>query len=178
MISTIYSDDKGKTWKLGELINKEYLINPSETALAELADGSVMLNIRHESARKRRVIAYSDTGVDGWHNIHFEESLADPVCMGSMTAHNGKVYFVNCNSEDKRINLTLYESTDNTATWKELAMISSAAGYSDIAVSPDGSKVYILFEEFFYNFNSEGPWWAIDRNKSQHLIFVSLDVPV
>ena len=86
--------------------------------------------------------------------------------------------FVNCNSEDKRINLTLYESTDNTATWKELAMISSAAGYSDIAVSPDGSKVYILFEEFFYNFNSEGPWWAIDRNKSQHLIFVSLDVPV
>lgn len=175
ILSTVYSDDKGETWHLGELIDKEYMKDPSETALAELADGSVMINIRHESPTKRRIIAYSSNGSDGWHDFKFADDLADPICMGGMVSYNGKVYFVNCNSEDERENLTLYETHDNGVSWKNLAMISEPAGYSDIAISPDGKKVYILFEEFFYKYSYTN-FKSFDREISQNLVFVSLDV--
>ena len=174
ILSTLYSDDKGETWHLGELIEKKCMPNPSETALAELADGSVMINIRHESSTKRRILAYSNNGSDGWHDIHFADALADPICMGGMAAHNGKIYFVNCNSEKKRENLTLYETLDNGATWKNIITISEPAGYSDIAISPDGNKIYILFEEFFYQSNNSGS--VFNKNASQNLVFVSLDI--
>lgn len=168
VISTIYSDDKGKTWHLGELIERAYMEDPSETALAELADGSVMINIRHESATRRRALAYSSNGADGWHDFKFANELADPICMGGMVACNGKVYFVNCNSEKERKNLTLYETVDGGVTWKNLATISELAGYSDIAISPDGKKVYILFEEFSGKDS--------DSDRKRNLVFVSLDV--
>lgn len=173
ILSTVYSNDKGATWHLGELIDKEYMINPSETALAELADGSVIINIRSESPVRRRILAYSRNGYKGWNDIHFEAALPDPVCMGSMTAHNGKVYFVNCNSEKKRKNLTLYETTDNGVSWKNTAVLSESAGYSDIAVSPDGKYIYILFEEFFYQ-NSSSIFAPLDRSKRQNLVFITL----
>ena len=171
LISTIYSDNKGMSWKLGELIRRKELINPSETSLAQLTDGRVMLNIRHMSEQRRRVIAYSDSGVSDWYDLRFEESLPDPICMGSLVAHEDKVYFFNCNSEDKREKLTLYESCDKGMTWNEIIMVSQAAGYSDIAVSPDGSKIYIFFEEFHYKPDQE-----LDRSKSQSLMFAIIEV--
>ena len=164
VISTIYSDDKGKTWKIGEIIGRDLLVNPSETALVELADGQVIINIRHESSVKRRGIAYSSDRGEHWGKPYFENALPDPVCMGSMVAHNDLVYFTNCNSENARVNLTLYVTSDNGKFWGKLADISEIGGYSDVAVSPDGKQVYILYEEFssqvsnlmFVNYRVEG----------------------
>jgi sialidase-1 len=146
VLSTLYSDDRGVTWHLGEMIDKTYMKDPSETALVELADGTVMINIRHEAPRRRRMIAYSADGSKGWHGFHFEEMLPDPICMGGMAAKNGTAYFVNCCSETKRRHLTVYRTCDG-AVWENLAMISEPAGYSDIAVSPDGTQLYVIYEE-------------------------------
>src|SRR4051812_27531628 len=43
VVSTIYSDDAGKTWKRGEIVANETdpLTNPNESVLAQLADGRV-----------------------------------------------------------------------------------------------------------------------------------------
>lgn len=147
ILTTLCSDDKGRSWHLGELIDQEYMKDPSETALAELPDGTVMINIRHESPQRRRMIAYSSNGFTGWHGFHFEEALPDPICMGGMAAHGGNIYFVNCNSETERRNLTVFKTRDG-AVWEKLAVISKPAGYSDLAVSPDGKKLYIFYEEF------------------------------
>lgn len=160
VLSTLYSDDRGRTWHLGELIHKDYMKDPSETALAELADGTVMINIRHEASRRRRMIAYSGNGSGGWHGFHFEEALPDPVCMGGMAARDGKVCFVNCNSEEKRENLTVYRTRDG-AVWEKSAVVSEFSGYSDIAVSPDGTKLYLFYEEF--------------SARSCNLVFAALD---
>lgn len=161
ILTTLYSDDRGKSWHLGELIDKDYMKNPSETALAELPDGTIMINIRHEAVKRRRVIAYSNDGSGGWHGFHFEEALPDPVCMGGMVARNGKTYFVNCHSETERKNLTVFETRDG-AEWKKLAKISESAGYSDLAASPDGKKLYIFYEEF--------------STQNRDLVFTVLDI--
>lgn len=165
IVSTFHSDDKGDTWQLGELIDEEYLKNPSETVLAQLSDGRILLNSRNESPCKERFTAFSSDGASHWQEKHFEPALPDPTCAAGLTSHNGSLYFSNCCSQTDRRNLTVKRSDDDGQTWKIIAEISDPAGYSDIALSPDGKKIYIFFEEF------DGSIEHYD------LVFVSLDNP-
>ena len=84
-VSVIYSDDHGKTWKRGDIVVAHpNPVNPSETAAVELADGRVMLNIRHESEPHLRGVSVSRDGVTGWSPMRFDEALPEPVCFGSL----------------------------------------------------------------------------------------------
>ena len=58
IVSTIYSDDHGKTWVCGEVAvpNTSNWVNPNESTVVELADGSVLLNSRNESKPNRPVL--------------------------------------------------------------------------------------------------------------------------
>ncbi len=64
IVSTIFSDDGGKTWQRGDVVAGEQrpLVNPSESILVELADGSVMINCRSEAKERRRGVAISPDG--------------------------------------------------------------------------------------------------------------------
>ena len=164
-VSTIYSDDQGKTWKAGEIaVNHPQLANPSETVTAQLADGRVMLNIRCENEENRRAISYSVDGATGWTVPVFDEQLYEPVCMGSIIrvsaeADSDKNRLLFCNpvgtepraskanvfSKERR-KLTAKLSYDEGKTWQVSKLIEpGAAGYSDLAVGPDGS-IYCLYE--------------------------------
>ena len=166
IITTFYSDDKGETWQIGELIQEDYLPNPSETMLAQLPDGTIYLNARNESPEKKRFIARSQDGASGWYDKHFDDTLIDPTCAAGLTTYDGALYFSNCHSQTARENLCIQKSADGGKTWKNIACISKPAGYSDIALSPDGKKIYVFFEEF------DAP---IDH---WDLVFASLDNPV
>lgn len=144
IISTLYSDDRGSTWQLGELIRNEELHNPSETTCAE-ADGQVLLNIRHEGPNHRRILAYSSDGISRWHNFRYADELPDPICSGSMICVNGSLYFVNCRNETHRHNLTLQRSSDGGNTWQVLQELSVQGGYSDIAAS--SGTLYVFYEQ-------------------------------
>ena len=132
-ISTLYSDDHGASWHLGEPLFKDALINPSECALAVTADGEFLISIRHEGKTKKRAIAKSADGASGWRDLHFEENLSDPICMGSMTHGGGLIYHSNCDSETARQNLTVKISDDDFKTCRSV-YISEAGGYSDVAL--------------------------------------------
>ena len=61
-VATIYSDDAGKTWqRRRHRRRRPELANPSETAAAELTDGRVMLNIRHEGEPHLRAVVTGRT---------------------------------------------------------------------------------------------------------------------
>lgn len=64
-ITTLYSDNHGKTWKHGDLIarNSTEMSNPNEFQLIQLADGSVMANIRTGDKRQKRAVATSPDGI-------------------------------------------------------------------------------------------------------------------
>ena len=63
--ATIYSDDHGATWHRGDIavpVMPEFP-DPNEASIAELADGSVMLNVRTEAKENRRgVLTSRDAG--------------------------------------------------------------------------------------------------------------------
>ncbi len=160
IISTIYSDDKGETWHIGELIKDSILVNPSETVLAETKNG-VFINIRNENPCKRRAIAFSENGISDWVNLSIENSLPDPTCAAGMISLGDDVYFSNCKSENCRENLVLSKSTDCGASWSELEVIDSIGGYSDIATNGK-NKIYVAYEHW--------------EKENEQLNFASVDI--
>lgn len=144
-IATVYSDDNGESWHMGEIIGRDTLVDPSECALAVTAEGDVMISIRNECPEMMRALAFSKTGIDGWSKPTLTPTLPDPVCQGSMDHANGLIYHVNCDCGIQRVrtNLTVKISRDNFATFDPIR-IDDEGGYADIAV--DGDTVYVLYE--------------------------------
>jgi sialidase-1 len=149
-VATIYSDDHGKTWQRGDLVvNHPELTNPSETAIVEMADGRVMLNIRHESPTFKRAIAISADGATKWSKPKVDEALPEPVCMGSLIRFDPKtILFSNPHNTDgrERKNVSVHLSSDDGQTWSHRrALESGLSGYSDLAVGPQG-LAYCFYE--------------------------------
>jgi sialidase-1 len=144
-VATIYSDDDGRSWHAGQIVvaDSKETPNPSESAAVELADGRVMLNIRNESPRHRRLVSISKDGVGGWSAPAFDEGLFDPICMASIVRVGDSVAFANPAGDGKskaRNNLTIRVSNDNAKVWGAARLLEEGiAGYSDLAVRPDGS---------------------------------------
>lgn len=159
IVSTIYSDDGGATWERGDVVVRHPdLKNPSETLAVELYDGSVMLNIRHESPNHRRAVTVSPDGAAGWSELRFDEALFEPICMASLLRVGDALVFANPDSKEprdpenpdgnwKRHNMTVRLSEDEGATWPyERVIEPDVSGYSDLAASPDGT-IYLVYED-------------------------------
>jgi sialidase-1 len=167
-ISTFYSDDRGESWKVGEIIFQSELRNPSECALAITAENELLISIRHEGEIKRRGLAKSTDGISAWEDLRFEENLSDPVCMGSMAHQNGRIYHSNCDSDHERKNLTVKISDDCFKTCRNI-YVSDVGGYSDIAIWED--KLFILYEKTILTGSKERPF------KPFELFFEVIRVP-
>jgi sialidase-1 len=144
-VATIYSDDDGRTWHAGAIVldTTRDTPNPSETAAVELTDGRVMLNIRNESPRHRRLVSVSKDGIGGWSQPAFDDALFDPVCMASLVRAGDQLVFANPAGDGKgkaRTNLTLRTSHDDGSSWNAPTLLEPGiAAYSDLAVAPDGA---------------------------------------
>ena len=155
-VSVIYSDDNGTSWQAGEIVVSDpNPVNPSETAVVQLHDGSVMFNIRHESQPHLRGISISPDGVAGWSKIEFAPQLPEPVCMGSIIrlteqpAHRrNRILFANPHNPDdrRRRNVTVKLNYDEGKIWPVARPIEPGiSGYCDLAVGRDGS-VFCFYE--------------------------------
>lgn len=156
-ISTIYSEDGGISWHLGQNIGREILNNPSECALAIWQD-QVLISIRNEDTIHQRAFAISKNGYTNWSPPAFYENMPDPICQGSMHYTSDAIYHINCNSDSQRVNLTVKISHDGLKTY-EAILIDEFGGYADIAVA---NNIYVLYEKnygrdgiFFLNINRE-----------------------
>lgn len=155
-----YSIDSGKTWKSS---NAAYT-NTTESSVAQLDDGSLMLNMRDNRNRKnksatngRAVAVTSDLGENWEEHPTSHGALIEPVCMASLHKHvysgNGEkkdvLLFSNPNSKYARNHLTIKVSFDDGKTWPEghwlLLDEGKGRGYSSIT-SIDRATIGILYE--------------------------------
>ena len=143
-VRTIFSEDDGETWKLGDVIGDGVLHDANESALAVNAEGMVFISIRHNTEGERnRAVAISDDGISGWSEVKFEKNLPDPRCMGSMFSYEGYVYHINCDTETGRRNLTIKKSRDGFITYESF-LVSEKGGYSDLVIR--NGIAYVLYE--------------------------------
>lgn len=159
--ATVYSDDQGKTWKASEIAVActEEWINPNETTAVQLADGSVMLNVRNESKTHRRLVTTSPDGATGWSTPRFDDALLEPICMGSVVrlslaemGGKNRILFSNPDNLSKekgkeeagknrdRRNVSVKVSYDEGKTWEVNKSVEPGwSAYSDIGVSQAGT---------------------------------------
>ena len=150
----MWSKDHGKSWTLSSPARD----NTTECSVAELKDGSLMLNIRDNRNRKdksktngRAVSVTKDMGKT-W-KVHSSDhgALPEPVCMASLISHDLKdgrrvLFFSNPNSKYKREKMTVRMSLDQGKTWPKSILLDQKGGaYSSLAMVDDRT-LGILYE--------------------------------
>eukprot|EP00899_Mesostigma_viride_P003057 jgi/Mesvir1/12752/Mv22820-RA.1 len=142
----IYSDDHGASWHLGGSVGGTPSFPTNEATVAELADGTLLLNMRvfPPSPPHARAVAWSRNGGSSWHGTRLDESLPDPSCQGSLVSaprDGGALLFSNAADPYVRVRMTVRASVDGGATWPHaLVLHYGNAAYSSLAVVPGGSR--------------------------------------
>ncbi len=171
VVAGILSEDGGETWhRCGIVRDSPLFVNPNEAAACELSDGRILLNIRHDTPLRRRAVVTSADRGARWNGPRFELALPDPVCAAGIvrvsSTHRSHDFFAfsNCAwddlpglksyleggrrwSDDARRNLTVRLSMDDCGTWPYGRRIAEQSGYSDLAVSSDGTTLYCIYEK-------------------------------
>ncbi len=113
----LYSKDKGASWQVGAGASP----GTTESAVAELSDGRLLLNMRDNKGDFRTLAVTGDLG-KSWSGYRTpSNNLTDPICMGSMISfrYMGKqvLAFSNPNTQKGRYNLTIRFSLNDGKTW-------------------------------------------------------------
>lgn len=170
-----YSDDHGATWQRGAFVG--FSGGTNECQVAELADGSLMINMRGMNGNVRKV-AYSKDGGVTWSKPVEEPALIEPRCQGSLYALTDtkfakatRLVFANPASL-KRENMTVRLSSDGGKTWSfAKSLHAGPAAYSCLTELRDRT-VACLYESgakrpyeriTFARFNVE---WLTDGKES------------
>ncbi len=143
----IYSKDRGKTWQSSRPGIRE---NTSEAQVAQLPDGSIMLNARNEGRNGWRVAGTTrDLGAT-WEihpTSHNSTGLSEPTCQGSLLAVGGDLFFSNPASHRARDRMTLRRSSDSGATWPAALLYDQRNGLGYSCLTPvDASHIGVFYE--------------------------------
>jgi len=156
----VYSKDQGKSWQIGTGAKS----NTTEAQIVELADGSLMLNMRDDRNRTdkgetngRAVAVTTDLGKTWTTHASSNSAIQEPNCMASIISAdleiNGKMqqvlFFSNPDSKTERSHMTIKASLDGGLTWpKEYQTeLNSATGYGYSCMSMVDSKtIGIVYE--------------------------------
>jgi sialidase-1 len=158
----IISRDHGQSWTTAPMA----YVGGNECQAVELADGSIMLNIRNGDQKKRAVVVSKDSG-NSWalHPTH-ANALIEPTCNASLyrwttaspSAEPALLLFANPQDTKKRVRHTIQVSSDDGLTWpvdrRLLLDEGTGAGYPSISRVDDqhvgivyeGSQSHLVFE--------------------------------
>lgn len=149
----MYSKDRGESWK----ITSPARSNTTESQVAELSDGSLMLNIRDNRGGSRAILTTSDLGESWSNHPTSRSSLIEPVCQASLISVKAEdnilgrdiLIFSNPNSDKHRKDMTIKISLDNGMTWNKEHQINldegMGWGYSCLTMV-DKETIGILYE--------------------------------
>jgi len=147
-----WSRDGGRTWT----VSKPARHDTTECAVVELADGSLMLNMRDNRNRTdkgasngRAISVTSDLGTTWARHPSDHAALPEPTCMASLISTGEVLLFSNPRDRHQRRHITIQASLDQGETWpaknRRLLDEGRGKGYSSL-VAIDGETIGILYE--------------------------------
>ena len=149
----MYSKDRGETWT----ITNHARTNTTESQVAEVSPGVLMLNMRDNRGGSRAVYTTKDLGMTWKEHESSRTALREPVCMASLISVKAQdnilgkdlLIFSNTDSSTERKNMTIKISTDGGLTWpKEYQLLldeGTTWGYSCLTMV-DKEHIGILYE--------------------------------
>jgi sialidase-1 len=141
----ISSKDHGETWQAGTGVKSD----TTEAQVAELADGSIMINCRDNRGGARTIATTKDLGKTWTLHPTDRKALREPVCMASLLERNGSLYFSNPDATDGRRAMTVKRSTDQGMTWPDpdARLYDSRHGFGYSCLAPvDDSHLGVIYE--------------------------------
>ena len=166
----IYSDDNGKTWQCSGRAS----VGGDEAKMVELADGSILMSVRHEGHRWYNI---SQDGGKTWQpNTFTWEDIAAPACNGDIIRYTNAKQGADCNrllhtvpTGSDRKNVSMFISYDEGKTWPiNKIIVPYSAAYSSACILPNGTIGFYIEESYrgengysivFYNFSLD---WLSD----------------
>jgi sialidase-1 len=149
----IYSDDRGETWYIGGVAEDK----TNESAVAELKDGGLVLNMRSYHGRNRRAIQRSRDGGLSWSPLEFDEALIEPICEASLISAGGNRLLFSNPAATTRTRMTVRLSEDGGRTWTaSRAIYEGPSAYSSLAMV-GGRSAGLLYER-----GERSPYEAIE----------------
>jgi len=146
----LYSTNHGASWQASSDCNTNASPQLNENQIVELNSGQLMISSRvpGSTAKLRAWSTYTpgaSLGDGGWSPLTFTNN--DPICQASFIRYSStldgaprdRLLFSNPNHASSRINQTIRMSEDEGQTWTVARQIDTRAGYSSLAVLPDGT---------------------------------------
>lgn len=137
----IYSDDHGRTWKLGGGLNQSvpWNANSNENTVVEQSDGTLYMNIR-DVRQPYRAFSRSYDGGATWTNMQYDAALLTSSVHASVLRvnENTLVFSAPDSSNGGRQRMTIWISYNDGFTWtKTKAVFYGYASYSDMVLVGD-----------------------------------------
>jgi sialidase-1 len=140
----IYSDDHGRSWKLGGTTPQDHV---NESTVAEIARGKLLLNMRNFGSARERQTSISSDGGKTWGDISPDTALIEPVCQGNLisldpSSKKPTLAFSNPANRGARTMMTVRISRDNGKTWPQKKLLyQGPSAYSNLAILGNGNLV-------------------------------------
>jgi sialidase-1 len=158
------SRDHGQSWKVGA----PGYAGGNECQVAQLGDGSLMLNIRNDHAKYRAVVISKDRGQSWQPHETSQKTLIEPNCNGSLIRIDYQsggemkhaLIFSNPHSQKSRTNQTIQVSLNDGKTWPAKYHLEldegRGAGYPSLTqidaehlgIVYEGSRAQLTFQKF------------------------------
>ncbi len=143
----IYSDDHGKSWHMSQPIRP----GCNESQVTELAEGTLLMNMRSYNGMYCRAVSTSTDGGSTWSQVEHDLSLVESKCQASILEYGpvdyGILYiFSNPAVPAGRKNMTIKASFDNCSTWSNSKLVFSGPSAYSCLVRTKDDNIGILFE--------------------------------
>ncbi|MGO1283643.1 MAG: sialidase family protein [Brachybacterium sp.] len=150
---SVYSDDHGETWTMGTPVGTEM----DENKVAELSDGTVMMNSREHVRTGCRWVALSHDGGETWENLHRDPTLVDPGNNAQLSraypeapqgSAKAKVLLFSHADHvpNDRVNGTVEISTDDGATWERKRVFAPGACQYSVIIAVGRDEFLLAYE--------------------------------
>lgn len=159
-IYMLYSDDGGETWERSvEVDNGSGNGTGDEVSVAELDDGSLILNARGNGSPSYRLVSRSFDGGHTWTTIELDDELITPTCMASIVLFNdtndgfstSRLLYAGPWTTNSRSNGSVAMSYDGGLTWPRVkTVVPGGFAYSQLAVLDPCEDVGLLYEAAGY----------------------------
>jgi sialidase-1 len=154
--AVMYSNDNGSSWVISYLWSDTIKSRMAECQMAELNNGSVLINFRNQEEPRdpclcRRMSRSDDGGITWTLPVNIPE-LIEPICSAGFQQTVSGLYFSNPASTTERVNMTVRKSLDNGNTWpKSLQVYAGSSAYSTLVPvgDPINGDVGIIYERSY-----------------------------
>ena len=145
--SALISDDRGKTWRPGEMVPADDLRGfGNENQIVELKDGAILMSSRNQSGEAKRRLTVSRDGGETWAPYRLADDLVTPACMAGLIRHGDLLIHSLPNTTKERKDGAILISRDEGRTWRRVYTIDPGPfAYSSLTELADGT-VACLYE--------------------------------